>query len=282
MGAFRRSPLRWARGAFAGACRRDRHRVELRPAGGVRRCGAKPGLFLQRKDPLRSGRRIFRDGSPEPRGARARDGGAETLRRAGRGNEGFTASDRGDGCGAGRKRRAGVPGRGAGGNGPGDPDRHRRRGGASVGAGRSVGLAGCGGVGVRHRRLVHGIGGASGRGRGGALPDLRSGAAEVDGAQGRQEGDARPYQGPRGGVGRGFSRSSEPPVPRGRVLARHRADRHGTAWLPSEGASRVPDDTQGHPRQHRDDRPRAISTRCGPRQAPVRSGCALSHWPPKS
>jgi exopolyphosphatase/guanosine-5'-triphosphate,3'-diphosphate pyrophosphatase len=40
--------------------------------------------------------------------------------------------------------------------------------------------------------------------RWGCGADLRSGAAEVDGAEGRQEGDARPYQGPRGGVAEAF------------------------------------------------------------------------------
>jgi exopolyphosphatase/guanosine-5'-triphosphate,3'-diphosphate pyrophosphatase len=139
----------------------------------------------------------------------------------------------------------------------GDPDHRRRRGGAAVGAGRAAGLA-------RVRRGWSATSAArpwnwpsfwAGARWGSAHLDL--GPLEADGAEGRQEGDARPYQGPRGGVGRGFP-ASEPPVPRRRVVARHRADRHGAARLPAEGAARIPDDAQGDPRHDRDDRRRDI------------------------
>jgi exopolyphosphatase/guanosine-5'-triphosphate,3'-diphosphate pyrophosphatase len=45
-----------------------------------------PAYFFNEKILCGLGAGIFRDRAPEPRGARARDGGAETLRGAGRGN----------------------------------------------------------------------------------------------------------------------------------------------------------------------------------------------------
>jgi exopolyphosphatase/guanosine-5'-triphosphate,3'-diphosphate pyrophosphatase len=128
--------------------------------------------------------------------------------------------------------------------------------------------------------LVCDIGGSSmelaemGGGVVGARHDLGSGAAEADGAQGRQEGHARPYQGDAVRSWRAFPQRARPAVPRGRLMARDRADRHGAARLPAEGAARIPDDAQSDPRHHRDDRKTDVDELRAARPAPAPSGCA--------
>ena len=138
---------------------RGRCRLELGPDGGVRRRGAQPGLFLQRKDHVRSGQGAGRNRPAEPaRAACARWPRCSALRCWPRGWSiapltvvATAATREADG-------RAGVSGRGAARDRPAPAGHRRRRRGAAFGAGRASGLARCQGHRLRHRRQLDGTG----------------------------------------------------------------------------------------------------------------------------
>ena len=109
--------------------------------------------------------------------------------------------------------------------------RRRRTRSAPFRAGGSSGMAGILWNGLRHRRLLDGIGDAVER-RGGPTPDLRSGAAQTYGNQGRSKGckGTHPHDHARPARQDGQSHRHAS-FPRGRVVARHCPHRHGSPGL---------------------------------------------------